>query len=292
MDLETFLTTIFVFCDDFLNALGFRLRQRGPAPRLSDSEVIAMELSGEFLGYDNDQAIYRYFRTHHPELFPAVVHLHRTTFARQAANLWAVKALLWKHLLQQTETLSTLSIVDSFPLPLCRFARAKRSRTLSDLAEWGFDAISRHAYWGLRVHVRVTWPGTISELQIAPANASDLALAPEVLAGAKGWALGDRGYWSRALREELERAHLRLLAPYQRASQEKEPWPFWLYVKRRRIETVIGQLIERYHGKKNWARDRWHLSSRWLRKLASHTFAVLLCQQQGLHPLQMNKLIA
>ena len=139
--------------------------------------------------------------------------------------------------------------------------------------------------------MRISWPGIISELEIAPANASDLALAPEVLAGAQGWVLGDRGYWSCTLREELARAGLALLAPYQSASQEKEPWPFWLFVKRRRVETVIGQLIERYHGKKNWARDRWHLCSRWLRKLASHTLAVLLCQQHGLVPLRMSELI-
>jgi hypothetical protein len=292
MDLETFLTTIFVLCDDFLNALGVRLRQRGPAPRLSDSEVLAIELSGEFLGYDNDQALYRYFRSHHAALFPALRSIHRTTFARQAANLWAVKAILWKHLLPRIEGTPALSIIDSFPVPICRFARAKRSRTLSELAEWGYDAVSRHAYWGLRVHVRITWPGIITALEVAPANASDLALAPELLNGAKGWALGDRGYWSRALFEELERAEVRLLAPYQRASQEKEPWPFWLQVKRRRIETVIGQLIERYHGKKNWARDRWHLSSRWLRKLASHTLAVLLCQEHGLLPLRMSELVS
>jgi hypothetical protein len=31
---------------------------------------------------------------------------------------------------------------------------------------------------------------------------------------------------------------------------------------RRRIETVIGQLVERYHAKRVWARDAWHLWSR------------------------------
>ena len=118
MDLETFLITTFVVCDDFLNALDLRLRQRGPAPELWDSEVLAMELAGEFLGYDSDKAIYRYFRTQHPTLFPALLHLHRTTFVRQAANLWAVKARLWKHLLLQIQANSALSIIDSFPLPL------------------------------------------------------------------------------------------------------------------------------------------------------------------------------
>lgn len=292
MDLETFLTSIFVLCDDFLKGLDRRLRQRGPKPHLSDSEVLAMELAGEFLGYDSDQAIYRYFRTHHTALFPTLAHLHRTTFARQAANLWAVKALLWKHLLGQIQSTPSLTILDSFPVPICRFARAQRSHTLSELCEWGYDAVSRHAYWGLRVHLSIRWPGIITALELAPANASDLTLAPEVLAEAQGWALGDRGYWSPRVREELRSTGVDLLAPFQTQRHEKQAWPFWLYLKRRRIETVIGQLIERYHGKKNWARDRWHLCSRWLRKITSHTIAVLLCQRAGLSPLHMHKLVS
>ena len=43
-----------------------------------------------------------------------------------------------------------------------------------------------------------------------------------------------------------------------------------------------GQLAERYHAERTRARDEWHLVARWLRKLASHTLAVLLCQRAGL----------
>jgi hypothetical protein len=53
-----------------------------------------------------------------------------------------------------------------------------------------------------------------------------------------------------------------LLAPYKPKKKEKEPWPRWLVQKRRRIERVISQLVERYNAKKVWARDRWHLTSR------------------------------
>ena len=60
---------------------------------------------------------------------------------------------------------------------------------------------------------------------------------------------------------------------------------------RRRIETVIGQLVERYHAKRVWARDAWHLWSRWQRKLLSHTLAVHLCQQFGLGSLQFADLL-
>jgi hypothetical protein len=60
---------------------------------------------------------------------------------------------------------------------------------------------------------------------------------------------------------------------------------------RRRLETVIGQLTERYHAKRVWARDAWHLWSRWLRKLLSHTMAVFLCQRAGLGSLRFADLI-
>jgi hypothetical protein len=50
--------------------------------------------------------------------------VHRTTFARQAANLWAAKRALWKHLLHVVEHAPWLVVLDSLPVPVCRFARA------------------------------------------------------------------------------------------------------------------------------------------------------------------------
>jgi hypothetical protein len=42
----------------------------------------------------------------------------------QAANLWVVKERLWKHLLKRVRFEASLSLVGSFPVELCRFARA------------------------------------------------------------------------------------------------------------------------------------------------------------------------
>ncbi len=91
---------------------------------------------------------------------------------------------------------------------------------------------------------------------LAPADAHDLTVAEELLEGAQGWALGDRNYWSPKLTERLlgEEGLRFLLAPYKSKKREKEPWPRWLVQKRRRIETVIGQLVERYRAKKVRAR--------------------------------------
>ncbi len=84
MDLSTFMVAVFCLVDDRLN--GKRIRQRGPTPKLSDSEVLTIEIVGEFLGLDTDKGIYSFFRRHYAEWFPTLGEVHRTTtFARQAA---------------------------------------------------------------------------------------------------------------------------------------------------------------------------------------------------------------
>jgi Transposase DDE domain len=294
MDLETFLTAVYCLTDDALHNVlqGARLRQRGPRPLLADSEALAMEIAGEFLGIETDYGIYRYFRRHWPQLYPALRRVHRTTFLRQAANLWLVKEAIWQELVRQLRRDEGLSILDSVPVPVCRFARAHRCRLFPGSAAYGKDSLLPGTFFGLRAHLRVVWPGVIAAFDLAPANASDLAVAPLLLRHTRGFALGDRAYWSPRLRLELLRGGVSLLAPFQTATHEKAPWPRWLVAKRRRIETVLAQLVERFHSKRTWARDLWHLCSRWLRKVLSHTTAVLLCQQHGLAPLSFRQLVA
>jgi hypothetical protein len=57
MDIPTFIIRIYCVVDDFIKEV--RLRQRGPEPTVSDSEVITMEIMGEFLGIDIGNGLYR-----------------------------------------------------------------------------------------------------------------------------------------------------------------------------------------------------------------------------------------
>ena len=56
---------------------------------------------------------------------------------------------------------------------------------------------------------------------------------------------------------------------------------------RRKIETVIGQLTERFNIQKVWARDLWHLTHRIGRKILAHTFCMILNKQLGNEPLHV-----
>lgn len=89
MDLSTFIIAVFCLLDDQIEDRA--LRARGPLPKLSDAEALTIEIVGEFLGLDTDEAIFSYFRRHYGEWFPALCEIHRTTFCRQGANLWRLK---------------------------------------------------------------------------------------------------------------------------------------------------------------------------------------------------------
>jgi len=48
VDLSTFVIGVLCLTDDWVSSQG-PIRERGPAPKLSDSEVITMEIVAEFL---------------------------------------------------------------------------------------------------------------------------------------------------------------------------------------------------------------------------------------------------
>src|SRR3954470_5212676 len=114
MDLETLIVAVFRLVDDFVRDLCHdrRLRQRGPTPVLADSEVLTVEIVGEFLGLDTDRGLHTYFRRHYGHLFPRLREVHRTTFARQAANLWVVKHALWRRLAAMAVHDPAVTLVD------------------------------------------------------------------------------------------------------------------------------------------------------------------------------------
>jgi hypothetical protein len=300
MDLSTFVVSVFCLIDDLLK--GERLRRRGPAPKLSDSEVITMEVVGEFLGLDTDKGIHAYFGRHYPHYFPGVREVHRTTFARQAANLWKAKEHLWQRFLEHEPALGggleePLMAIDSFPIPVCKEGRSYRCRTMRELSARGRDA-NLGLFLGMRAHVLIAWPGVIARAGVCGADVHDTRPAEGLLEGVgRAWVLADRNYWSPLLRERLHEAEggPMLVARFKLKNRTEIErglvWPRWLSEKRQKIETVFSQLVDRFNMKRVRTRDAWHFSSRFLRKILSHTVAVLLCRREGLPPTRFADLL-
>src|SRR5579883_2087564 len=117
MHLDTFIIETYCIVDDFVKAqsvVGW-VRQRGPLPKLSDSEVLTMEIVGEFLGYDCEKTAWEYFNRYHRDMFPRLG--SRTSFVRQAANLWAYKRALQKQLAHElSANTDQVHLIDALPL--------------------------------------------------------------------------------------------------------------------------------------------------------------------------------
>jgi hypothetical protein len=274
---QEFLLVVFCLIDDQLKALPLgKLRARGFPPKLADSEVITIEIVGEFWGLDADRNLFRHFRDDHTAEFPALAHVSRTTFARQAANLWRVKHLLQSRLAHWLSGDDPRWLVDSLPIDACQFARASFCSRFAGVADYGYDHLRKRTYYGFRLHLRTSREGVIESFLVTTARPADATVTPALDPPPGSTGIGDRAYYNPAMRRVLAAEGVTLQAPYYQKSRDPDPKrSSRLASLRYRIETVNSQLAVRYHRKQTWARDAWHLIHRVIRKILSHI--VMIC---------------
>ncbi|NEQ44930.1 MAG: IS982 family transposase [Leptolyngbya sp. SIOISBB] len=186
-DIEEFIIAVFLTIEARLKGLLtlYPPRCRGFAPRLSDSEVLTLEIVGECLGHHRDSDLWRYFHTHWHAWFPGLK--DRTTFIRQAANLWQYKQLLHQQLLQDMEAWqSDLYRVDGFPMPVCGFKRAPQAKTFAGLASYGSSATKLGTFYGFRGHLLINAQGLVLGLAVTAADVDER----DVVGGIGRWRKG------------------------------------------------------------------------------------------------------
>ena len=273
--------------------MSYLSRRRGPQPKLCDSEVLTMEMVGEFLEIDTDKAIWNYFNDYWRDFFPNMS--DRSNFSKQAANLHVVKRLLQEKLSGELGgKADTLHIIDGFPIPICKFARAGFSRLFKGDAAYGYCASKKEHYYGFEGHIVINSLGVISGATFAKANIDEREICPEVVEDLHGLLIGDKGYIRPGLESELKQQDLHLQTPLRENMLDERPKSFlkWLMSTRRLVETVIGQLTERFHISKVWARDVWHEASRFWRKILAHTIFVKINYELGNKTLQFDELMS
>jgi len=240
---------------------------------------------------DADQAIWQYFRRHWLGLFPKLS--SRFAFVRQAA-LWQYKARIQQRLAAQLGAFADIvHLVDGIPIPLCGFSRAPRCRSFKGEAAYGYCAAKKQTYYGFHGHLLISSTGVITGFSLTPANGSERETLWDIVRTVRGLLIGDKGYLSQPLQHQLQAVGIQLETAL-RSNMQDERNPAWVKLLmrvRRLIETVIGQLVERFSIEKVWARDLWHLTSRLNRKLLAHTVCRWL-NRHSLNPLQFEQLVS
>ncbi|HEV8158451.1 MAG TPA: hypothetical protein VGP58_05435, partial [Pyrinomonadaceae bacterium] len=124
MERDIFIISVYCLVAEIMQILekNYKFRARGFAPKFTDSEVITIEICGEFFKMHEDTEIYNYFRRHCSDYFPNLP--SRTTFARQSANLWQAKALCQSLLVGKADQqFDQVQSIDTLPLPVCTYTR-------------------------------------------------------------------------------------------------------------------------------------------------------------------------
>ena len=293
--IEEFIIAVYCCVVDELEMLtqAQPLRSRGFEPGLTDAEVLTMEIVGEYQNYDSDKGIWSYFRRHWQRWFPKLS--SRSTFVRQAANLWQ-----YKHRLQQRLAAALgafeedVHLIDGLPMRLCCLTHARRCQSFQGVAAFGYCAAKDEKFYGFRGHLNVSLNGVITGFTVTPANRDEREALWEIIPQTQGLLIGDKGYISQSLQAELEQVNVDLQTPLRSNMEETRPKAVvrQLQTVRRLIETVNAQLSERFQFERIRARDLWHLTSRVNRKILAHTLCCWLNRQLSRPLLQFDDLVA
>lgn len=295
MSLEDFIITVYCVGNDYLEKVlsGRKIRTRGPRPRLTDAEVITMEIVGEYLGQKSDKAIWCYFKTHWIHFFPKIG--SRTSFTRQSANLKNIKEEMLTRLSNVLCQDQDLYLFDGFPIPICHIKRYKRSKTdLRYEGAVGYCAAKDLKYFGFKGHLLMTQRGVTKNFDITPANVDERDVLPNMTASLSGDLIADKGLIRPELNIELKAHGLILHTPLRKNMHDNRPKEFvhTLMNIRRKIETVIGQLTDRFNIQKIKAQDMWHFGTKIGRKILAHTACFFLNQQNNPdNPLKLELLL-
>lgn len=296
VSIEDLIITTFCFIDDELQQVikGETLRRGGFEPQLTDSEMITMEIIAEFLNIDTDKGTWEYFCDHWLDLFPNLG--SRANFAKHAANLWRIKQMIQKNLAKKMGAFcDTIHLADGLPIPVCKFARANFSRIFDGDASYGYCASKKETYYGFKGNVSISSEGIITGITVTAANIDERESLWEVVDDIHGLLIADKGLIAVDFQQEFNQTTGIQLQTAVRSNMQEtrsDAALHWLVSTRRLVETVIGQLTDRFNIEKVRARKLWTFTNRIARKALSHTVFVFINKLLGNEPLQFDLLRA
>jgi len=248
---EDLILVIFVLVDDLYKKVAPKAVKHRPNINkaiLSDSEVITISLCGEIMGIDSEKAWYSFVKKNYRHLFPKMC--DRSQFNRTRRNLTQVMNLIFTQIATNFE--NEVLIVDSFPLEVCKFGRAKFCKTFREEgATYSYNASKNEIFFGYKVHAITTSEGAVKLFEITPANVDDRKGLEDFSAvlPVNSIVIADKGYQSHNLEKNLADIGISLFALRRNNSIQNYPANFrqMIFKMRRRIETDFSQLSTQFN---------------------------------------------
>src|SRR5512135_2472785 len=220
LDKATVLTTMFTIVDDIMKGAAViqqALKRPGPAPSLSDSELVTIALYQELIGEPRED---HFFRLHQEQVrgyFPRWNERSRSN--RRKRDLWSVILAVRISLQIVLEALQfeETAAIDSAPVPCVGYKRTKQASDFVGKADYGVCSSKAMKYFGLKLHSLVSFTGVVMGFLLTGASCYDNQPVVELLDSFSHHLkrlLGEGAYNDAALQSYLQQHRsVQLLAP-------------------------------------------------------------------------------
>jgi hypothetical protein len=295
VDVDTFLTTLYVMVDDFCKTTLPPERHPGPPAALSRSEVVTLAIWGQWQGFGSERGFYRYAQRHLRAAFPQLP--AREQFNRQLRRHHDALVAFFLHLVPLLAAQrGAYEALDSTGVPT-RAAKRRGPGWLPGLADIGW---SNRLGWyeGFHLLLAVSPRGVITGFGFGAASTKDQPLAatffalrrqpqpavPSVGRPAGGPYVVDKGFAGVGHHTVWWQTYgARVLCPPLRTSRPPWPQPLrrWLAGVRQIVETVNDKLYHTFRLDRERPHDLSGFRARLAAKSALHNFCIWLNAQLG-----------
>lgn len=251
-------TVVYIVIDDYLKAaqgIGYLELPQSEQQKGSYAELMTIALVGDLLNQADVGLWFNLVKREYQPLFPVLP--DDTRYYRVLKNLERVWADFALCLTAHHEVVAYP--IDSKPLPICKFKRHNRPRTMTE-ATTGFS--TQGAVHGFKLHAITTPQGWIVKFAIVPAHEADPTVAKALLnREALDLTLGDKAY-----------VGCGIYTPPKKNALNPAFWTHLMDATRKTIESVFSSLVRTKHLTLGQRNSFWSIRAHVCRKIAAHNF--------------------
>lgn len=271
---DKILGTIKPFGNDIFETCG-NVRRPGPKPKMSDIEVIALALTGEYLSIDSENYLFKKINSCHKNDFPNLI--DRSQFNKRKKDLFPFIDRIRQRLADQFISTEEYFIVDSMPVEVAKISREKRAKVCKETFETapdkGYCASQKMYFYGYKLHGICSMNGVFHSFDLTKASVHDNEILPDLKNQLSDCVLlGDKGYIGKEIQLDLfHHANIQLETPLRKNQNEYKPYPRVFRKTRKRLETLFSQLTDQFMLKRNYAKTFRGFRTRILSKITAMT---------------------
>lgn len=246
-------------------------------PKLTNLELIAMNLTAEYMGIDSECQLFRTIsNTYLIDL------VERSVYNRRKRRLINAIEYVRQTLANKFVEFENYFVVDSMPLEICKNVRSNRSTICKEqeycYPDKGFCASQNLYYYGYKLHGVCSISGVFHSIDISPASVHDIHFLKDISQQLSDCSLlGDMGYLSAEYQLNLfETANIRLETPKRKNQIDYKRTPYIFRKSRKRIETLFSQLCDQFLIRRNYAKSFAGFRTRILSKISALTMVQYL----------------